>query len=301
MALSKISKVAFLCITLMVTDAFSPNEIHSKPHQTQASASPMDTSRRTIFSQVSSVVVSTLTAAGTQIQSAHAIGEGEERMVFRKKPTAPISALVPTIQQRLLLEVAIEATKKKDWNKIKTMIPKLNEDDNSYVYILLGASKSRDMDSKVMKKYDPGYVLRGDLTRATMNLYQTNLNYNNILSNSNNPSEVITVTDPDWKKSYIRANDGLPDLSKIIGADLDLRQLLRNAVQEKLDDAAAELYAQDFDEEELLGLLSEAAFQFDNWLDRVRYGDVKDAIEIAVKGERIMIVDSYAVGFIPPK
>lgn len=223
-------------------------------------------------------------------------------MVFRQKPTAPVSALVPSVQQRLLLEAAIEATKKKEWNKVKTIIPKLNDDDDdSYVYSLIGATKSRNMDAKVLKRYDPGYVLRGDLTRATMNLYQTNLNYNDILSNGNNPKEAFAVTDQDWKKSYIRANDGLPDLQKVIGADLDLRQLLRNAVQQKLDDAAAELYADDCDEEELLSLLSEAASQFDKWLDRVRYGDVRDAIEKTVKGERIKIVDSYAAGFLPPK
>ena len=36
-----------------------------------------------------------------------------------------------------------------------------------------------------------------------MNLYTTNLNYNNILSN---PEEAFSVTDASWKKTYIRAN-----------------------------------------------------------------------------------------------
>jgi hypothetical protein len=219
-------------------------------------------------------------------------------MVFRQKPTAPVSALIPAVQQRLLLEAALEATKNKQIDKIKTILPSL--DDSSYVYSIISASKSREMDAKILNQCDPAQVLRGDLTRATMNLYQTNLNYNNILGNSNNPNEAFAVTDPDWKKSYIRANDGLPDLQKVIGADLDLRQLLRNQVQQKLDDAAAELYATDYDEKELLVLLTEAAQSFDKWLDRVRYGDVRDAIAKAIRGERVKIYDSYAAGFLPP-
>merc|ERR1711862_740678 len=108
-----------------------------------------------------------------------------------------------------------------------------------YEYNLIGATKSKKLDTKVLKMYDPATTLRGDITRAAMNLYQTNLNYNNIIASQSN---AYTVTDTEWKKSYIRDNDGLPDISKLIGADLDIRQLLRNDVQQKLDDAAAELY-----------------------------------------------------------
>ena len=150
---------------------------------------------------------------------------------------------------------------------------------------------------KIIQQYNPATVLRGDLVRATMNLYQTNLNYNNLL---NNPEEAFTVTDPNWKKSYIRANNGLPDLKKLIGADLDMRQLLRNQVQLKIDDAAAELYASDCDNEELVSLLQEATQNFDLWLNRVRTGDVRDALKAALAGESVKIYDSYAAGFLPP-
>ena len=253
------------------------------------SANTLD--RRDWILQWSSLV----SASALLLQSPHdarAVGEGAERMVFRQKPTAPIGALVPAIQQRLLLEGAVDLTSKNEFDKskLKDVVPPLDED------AAFGNTNSRD--AKVFKKYNPAYVLRGDLTRATMNLYQTNLNYNNLLSN---PEEAFTITDSDWKKSYIRANDGLPDLHKVIGADLDMRQLLRNKVQQKLDDAAAELYAEDCDDEELRGLLKEAAQSFDLWLDRVRYGDVRDAIEAALKGERIQVYDSFAAGFLPPK
>jgi len=216
-------------------------------------------------------------------ERAFCIGEGEQRMVFKQKPTAPIGALVPAIQQRLLVEAAVDLVGKGDTGKLKSFLSRLDEEN-------------RIPDSKLLESYDTALVLRGDLTRATMNLYQLNLNYNNLLAN---PNEAFTVTDQAWKKSYIRANDGLPDLKRIIGADLDMRQLLRNQVQLKLDDASAELYADDCDVEELDHLLREAANNFDLWLDRVRTGDVQDALKVALKGETITIYEPYNAGFLP--
>lgn len=220
---------------------------------------------------------------------ARAVGEGEQRMVFKQKPTAPIGALLPAVQQRLLLEASLDLCKKGDFENIQRIVAPL---DDSYIQNMNG---SQNM--KVIKKYNPAQVLRGDVVRAAMNLYQTNLNYNNLLSN---PSDAFTVTDPTWKKSYIRANDGLPDLQRVIGADIDMRQLLRNQVQEKIDDAAAELYAPDRDDQELLALLQDAAQSFDMWLDRVRTGDVRDALQAAMKGESVKVYDAYAAGFLPP-
>jgi hypothetical protein len=43
----------------------------------------------------------------TPKNTAYAIDEGGERMVLRRKPTAPTAALLPAIQQRLLLEAAL--------------------------------------------------------------------------------------------------------------------------------------------------------------------------------------------------
>mmetsp|Transcript_29790 Transcript_29790/g.49162 ORF Transcript_29790/g.49162 Transcript_29790/m.49162 type:complete len:120 (+) Transcript_29790:2-361(+) len=111
-----------------------------------------------------------------------------------------------------------------------------------------------------------------------MNVYQLNLNYDALLNMS--PGDAVSVTDPDWKKSYIRKNDGLPDLERIVGADIDMRQLLRNQVQLDIDDASAELWAVECDTNELTSLLQDAAGNFDLWLDRVRAGDVRDALEV---------------------
>ena len=221
--------------------------------------------------------------------TAHALGEGEERMIFKQKPTAPLAALIPAVQQRLLLEASLEFLNKGDIEKVKQILPPL---DGDYMQNIFG-----NQNINVIKKYNPAKVLRGDLVRATMNLYQTNLNYNNMLGN---PTDAFIITDPAWKKSFIRENGGLPNLQRVIGADLDMRQLLRNQVQLKIDDAAAELYSPDRDDKELMELLQEAARNFDLWLDRVRTGDVRDAIKVILTGETIQVYDTYAAGFLPP-
>jgi len=221
------------------------------------------------------------------------VADGDQRIVFQKKPTAPVGALIPAVQQRLLLQAAIDySTNSNNKEKLKLMLPPL-DDDNPFML-----RNKKDRDVKILQQYNAAYVLKGDMTRAAMNLYTTNLNYNQILTN---PESAFTVTDPDWKKSYIRANDGLPTLTRVIGADLELRYLYRNAVQETLDDAAAELYADDCDGAELKRLLQDAAVTYDAWLDRIRLEDVRDAMSsAAVKGEKARVCESFAAGFIPP-
>ena len=238
----------------------------------------------------SSIILPVLLQLVEPPKDARAIGEGEQRMVFKEKPTAPIDALLPAIQQRLLLELALEACKERKWEKLKSILPPLDDEAS-----IIGTKQ----DLKVLKRYNPAQVLKGNLVRATMNLFTTNLNYDNLLAKSS-PTEAYDVTDPAWKKSYIRSNDGLPDIQKLIGADLDLRYLYRNQVQLKLDDAAAELYAADCDEHDLQHLLEEAAAAFDQWLDRVRYGDVREALELALQGKTAKVYDSWAAGFLPP-
>jgi hypothetical protein len=218
---------------------------------------------------------------------AFSIGEGGERILFNKKPTAPIEALLPAIQQRLLLEAALELLPNSSNHDpieldsstallhLKTILPPL---DDSPKFKNQNGSQNR----QVLQKYAPDKVLRGEVARAAMNVYQLNLNYDDILNMS--PNDALVITDPEWKKSYIRANDGLPDLQKVVGADIDLRQLLRNQVQLKMDDAAAELWmGDDCDIQELSLLLREASQYFDAWLDRVRDGDVQDALQLAMK------------------
>ena len=153
--------------------------------------------------------------------------------------------------------------------------------------------RHKNQDAKLLKQYSPSRVLSGDLVRASMNLYTANLNYGAAISSNtnkdngkNNPAaDVYEVTDPAWKKSYIRANDGLPSVDKVVAADLDLRDLLRNQVQLKLDDASAEWYNSnnDCDDiQEFRALLQEAAASFDLWLDRIAEKDVQEALQAAL-------------------
>jgi hypothetical protein len=142
-------------------------------------------------------------------------------------------------------------------------------------------NQNGSQNSRILRQYPPDKVLRGDVVRAAMNVYQLNLNYDDLLKMS--PNDALLITDPEWKKSYIRAYDGLPDLQKVVGADIDMRQLLRNQVQLKIDDATAELWADDCDVQELSSLLREAIRYFDAWLDRVEDVDVQDALQLALK------------------
>ena len=241
---------------------------------------PRQADRRAVLSTVLATMI-------IQPRMAHAAGECEQRIVWKQAPTAPMGALLPSIQQRLLLEACLELAKQNDLKQLQTILMPLDETTNN----------SASNNAKLLRKYNPARVLRGDLVRATMNLYQTNLDYRQIM---NNPSDSFTVTDPAWQKAYIRANDGLPDLDKIIGADLDLRQLLRNQVQVKLDDAAAELYLQDCDVAELTALLQDAARNFDLWLDRIQTSDVREALQAAREGQSVQVYASYVAGFLPP-
>lgn len=79
------------------------------------------------------------------------------------------------------------------------------------------------------------------------------------------PNEAVKITDPDWKMTFICVNDGLPDLQKIVGADIDMRHLLHNQVQLHIDDVTVKLWQtrDKFDVEELYSLLNESALNFD--------------------------------------
>jgi hypothetical protein len=228
----------------------------------------------------------------TSLEATWAIGEGEERMVLRRKPTAVTSALVPAIQQRLLLQVIISeiSSSPPSIDKIKSILLPINDSDQKLP------------DYRIMKHYDPSNVLWGKLTRAAMNIYTSNLNYG--ITDTSKATEYYTITDPEWKKNYIRSNDGLPSVKQVVQADLDIRDLYRNVVEQKLDDASAELYSTNFDIQEFQSLLQVAAKSFDLWLDRISDDDIKNATKLALSSpssqNRITVYEPFRAGFVVP-
>jgi hypothetical protein len=130
---------------------------------------------------------------------------------------------------------------------------------------LVQAEKERERDSEI---------------RRAFNIYTTNLNFN--------PNKYVYSGSREEKKKLIR-EDRLPSATEVIRSDLDARDLYRNEVQTKLDDARSEyLYQKRVgfeDANELVGLLKDAKVALDSWFDFIPDEDVKLALE-AVKREQ---------------
>ena len=228
--------------------------------------------------------------------------EQQPRMVLKQKPSAPIAALLPAVQQRLLLERCLALLEE----ETRSSSGGSGNDDTarklrSVLLELDDAGGGRGAVTFELKRHPPDRYLGGGVVRAAMDLCASNLSYG--------ADPDYAVTDKRWKKSYIRSNGKLPDARQVVEADLNLRELYRNQVQLKVDDASAELYADSIrasnglgvvDYDELRNLLREAAEAFDLWLDLVDEGDVGNAVQAALEGQRARIYDSYYAGFIPP-
>eukprot|EP00984_Skeletonema_dohrnii_P027220 scaffold16716_cov146-Skeletonema_dohrnii-CCMP3373.AAC.11 len=115
--------------------------------------------------------------------------------------------------------------------------------------------------------------------RRAMNIYTTNLNFNK--------NKYVYSGSQEEKKKMIR-EDRLPSATEVIRSDLDARDLYRNEVQTKLEDARAEcLYQKGVgfeDVGELVGLLRETKVALDSWFGFIPDEDIRLALE-AVKRE----------------
>ena len=242
-----------------------------------------DAVRRVVVAGI--VATATTTSTSDVVNNkAWALGEGEPRMILTQPPKAPLRALLPAARARLLLEQCrvwtvnlIQANKGGALRRLQSVLVPLDDDGNS---------------ARIINNNN--YVLSGRGVRAAMNLYTANLSYGS--------QPVYDVTDPQWKKKYIRANDGLPNVKKVISADLELRDLYRNQVEWKLDDAAAELYSTSCDGDELQDLLQDAAASYDQWLGMIADIDVQEALQAAIEGKSssLPVYESYYAGFVPP-
>jgi hypothetical protein len=210
------------------------------------------------------------------------------------RPKAPMGALLPATQQRLLLEKAITlatklvaSTEPTEQEQYVEALKSIVMDPSS-----TASTSRRPKDQQIISQYPPDKILSGDLIRAAMNIYTANLRF----------GEGYDVNNAEWKKAYIRAFDGLPDVKIVITADLDLRDLYRNEIQLKLEDAQAELYLSSDSREdaELKALLEQAMEALLQWFGMIGEADVQEAQQAAREGQRLQIYDPYFAGFFPP-
>ena len=157
---------AFACLSLFAS-AFSDQPV---PCSTSTPSSILSHRRRLLFQHgVPSCIL--LPICLSTSSPAFSIGEGAERILFNKKPTAPIEALLPAIQQRLLLEAALELlpnTSNHDSIELdsstallhlRSILPPL---DDSPRFKNQNGSQNR----QVLQKYAPDKVLRGEVVRG---------------------------------------------------------------------------------------------------------------------------------------
>mmetsp|Transcript_17673 Transcript_17673/g.37203 ORF Transcript_17673/g.37203 Transcript_17673/m.37203 type:complete len:354 (+) Transcript_17673:112-1173(+) len=126
--------------------------------------------------------------------------------------------------------------------------------------------------------------------RRAFNIYTTNLNFN--------PEKYVYSGSAEKKKRMIR-EDKMPTAVDVIRSDLDARDLYRNVVQTKLEDAKAEYLFQAkqvgenngdvdrFEVSELLSLLRDAATAADKWFSFIPDEDVETALSIVKKENRL--------------
>ena len=101
-----------------------------------------------------------------------------------------------------------------------------------------------------------------------MNIYTANLRFAD--------SYVLTASNED-RRSYIRKYNQLPNVKQVVAADLDLRDLYRNLVETKMEDAQAELYRTELDVEELQLLLQEVNDAYRQWFALISESDIQAA------------------------
>lgn len=187
------------------------------------------------------------------------------------RPYAPLEALVPAARNRLLLTkclaLANELVNKQnaggDYESLETRLKQTIPPPISN----LVSSISRKTPWRPTQ-------LTGTSMRAAMNIYTANLRFAD--------SYVLTASDTD-KRSYIRQYNQLPNVKQVVAADLDLRDLYRNLVETKMDDAQAELYSDNLDAVELQSLLRQVDDTYRQWFALISEQDIQAAEKEALE------------------
>lgn len=168
---------------------------------------------------------------------------------LENRPYAPMDALLPITNQRLLLKGALSFVESCEVGC--DLLP---------VREILGDPEARRMNPD---------QLSGTSIRASCNIYTANLRF----------GDTYVLTASPGERSRMIRNDALPDVKTVITADLDLRDLYRNQAQTKVEEAQYELYRSNPDIAELRVLLFDAMDAMDQWFALIASNDVSMAEE----------------------
>ena len=255
--------------------------------------------RRAILSTLVTTMLTTTGALllSSPIQLQPALAQSDDN-----RPRAPLSALLPATQKRLLMERAFNLSKNlmaldaarddertnKIVQELKTMVEEPDFDNPGFGKAAISMLTRRyQQDQTVLVQAAQSNILTGKNVRASFNIYTANLRF----------GEQYAVTAiPETKKAYIRANDGLPNVKQVISSDLDLRDLYRNQVQTKIDDVQAELYSENLDAVELNALLEQALGSTQLWFGMIADDNVQEAQEAVLAGKTLQYIDSKYEG-----
>lgn len=168
---------------------------------------------------------------------------------LENRPYAPMDALLPITNQRLLLKGALSFVESCEVGC--DLLP---------VREILADPEARRMNPD---------QLSGTSIRASCNIYTANLRF----------GDTYVLTASPGERSRMIRNDALPDVKTVITADLDLRDLYRNQAQTKVEEAQYELYRSNPDIAELRVLLFDAMDAMDQWFALIASNDVSMAEE----------------------
>jgi hypothetical protein len=190
------------------------------------------------------------------------------------RPRAPLTALLPAMQQRLLLEQCLSlttmylnasTTSDEEYllSQLKSILPQDTDTDTDTESIANHWSSHYQQQQQQQQQQ-----LSGITMRTTCNIYTKQLRF---------ADTYVLTADQTIKSRIIRRDGGIPTVQQVVIADLDLRDLYRNDMQTLVDDATAELYSPNRSKEELNSLLIKAIQASDKWLALISEDDIMEA------------------------
>jgi hypothetical protein len=196
----------------------------------------------------------------------------------QSRPRAPLEALLPATEQRFLVEKACKLLKKLEelklhsnggsesaqslWSDLLKLFSTTNNEASHGVGVYSRHRVLGDPATQI-----PWPKLSGANVRTALDIYTSKLQFGD--------SYILTAS-ADVKKAWIRKYGALPDVKRVVTADLDLRDLYRNTIQTAIDDLQAELLYQ---QRKTAGSASDATL-----LEYLDLSEIVSLLEIARQG-----------------